>query len=107
MSIKKMLLVAHGSTVLACVMTFWIVEDFLSFVCNPANGLTRFNSTDVPWHKHWIGVAPTDYWMSLGIATVLLWLSARKRKLHQFIGVNHAAFNAHALLECANPRIHL
>ena len=79
MSVKKIRLVAHGSAVLAYTMTFWIVEDFLSFVYNPADSLARFNPTTVLWHKHWIGDAPTDYWMSLGIAAILLWLSARKR----------------------------
>lgn len=43
MSVKKMLLVAHGSTVLACIIIFWIAEDFLWFVGNPlmvSRGLT-------------------------------------------------------------------
>jgi hypothetical protein len=63
--------------VLGCIMLFWIVEDFLWFVLNPAFGLARFNPAGVPWHKHWLGFAPTDYWTFLGIATVLFCLSFR------------------------------
>ena len=77
-------LVFHGqwswraeARVLACIMVFWVTEDFLWFVFNPAYGLTRFNPVDVPWHKHWFAFAPADYWMSSAIAAVLIWLSAR------------------------------
>jgi hypothetical protein len=61
----------------AAVMVFWIAEDFLWFVLNPAFGLARFNPVDVPWHKHWWGGAPTDYWVFLAVAAVLLWFSFR------------------------------
>jgi hypothetical protein len=40
--------------VLACSMLFWIVEDFLWFVLNPAFGLARFYPAAIPWHKHWL-----------------------------------------------------
>ena len=33
--------------VVACVIQFWILEDFLWFVLNPAYGLERFNPLDV------------------------------------------------------------
>ena len=65
---------------LASIMLFWIAEVFLWFVCNPAYGLEKFNLASVSRDKHWIGVAPTDYWMSLAIASILLWLSARSRQ---------------------------
>jgi len=61
--------------VLSCIMVFWIVEDFLWFLINPAYGLARFNPVDVTWHKHWLWLAPVDYWIFLGIAVVLFWLS--------------------------------
>jgi len=48
--------------VLGCVALFWIIEDALWFICNPAYGLAKFNPQHVPWHIHWWGPAPTDYW---------------------------------------------
>jgi hypothetical protein len=48
---------------LACIMLFWIAEDFLWFVLNPAWGLARFNPAEVHWHKHWLWGAPVDYWI--------------------------------------------
>jgi hypothetical protein len=67
------------SRALGCIMLFWIVEDFLWFVFNPAYGLARFNPEHVAWHKHWLWVAPTDYWVSLLAAGILLWFSYRPR----------------------------
>ena len=66
--------------VIACIMLFWISEDFLWFVLNPAFGLARFNPQSIPWHKHWFLVAPTDYSVALTVAGVLLWLSYRVRR---------------------------
>lgn len=66
--------------ILACIMTFWISEDFLWFVLNPVFGIARFTPANVPWHKHWIGFAPTDYWTFAAAALVLLWLSCRPAK---------------------------
>jgi hypothetical protein len=63
--------------VLGCVMLFWVSEDFLWFVLNPAYGLAHFGPQWVPWHKHWLGPAPTDYWASILIAVLFLWLSCR------------------------------
>lgn len=75
-------LAAHWSwraeaRILASIMLFWVAEDFLWFVCNPAYGIARFTPADVAWHKHWIGFAPADYWFSTAAAMLLLWLSAR------------------------------
>jgi hypothetical protein len=69
--------------VIACIMTFWITEDFLWFVLNPAYGLTNFDSVHVLWHKHWLAGAPTDYWVSMCTATVLLYLSYRPARLRK------------------------
>lgn len=63
--------------VLACIMVFWISEDFLWFVLNPAFGIARFTPAAIPWHKHWIWFAPTDYWTFSVVAVVLLWVSCR------------------------------
>lgn len=41
---------------------FWIVEDALWFVLNPAFGWARLTPEHVPWHVNWfLGVVPTDY----------------------------------------------
>ncbi|MBS1196343.1 MAG: hypothetical protein H6R18_128 [Proteobacteria bacterium] len=66
--------------VIGCIMLFWIVEDFLWFILNPAYGLQRFSPQHIPWHKNWIGMAPTDYWMFLVIGSLLLWFSWREKK---------------------------
>ncbi len=62
---------------IACIMLFWIVEDFLWFVFNPAFGLARFEPINVHWHKRWIMGAPVEYWIFLPVCGVLLWLSFR------------------------------
>ena len=61
--------------VLACIALFWITEDFLWFVLNPAYGLAKFTPALVPWHIHWWGPAPVDYWTFLCFACVMLALS--------------------------------
>lgn len=66
--------------IVACILLFWITEDFLWFVMNPAYGLARFDPAHIPWHKHWFSVAPTDYWASLGVAFLLLWVSYRNTR---------------------------
>lgn len=48
--------------ILGALALFWIAEDWLWFVTNPAYGLERFAPEFVPWHRHWIGPAPADYW---------------------------------------------
>ncbi|WP_266157102.1 hypothetical protein [Dyella silvatica] len=63
---------------LACIMLFWIAEDFLWFVLNPAFGWTHFAPRFIPWHIHWWGVAPTDYWVSLLMSAALFSLSCRQ-----------------------------
>lgn len=56
----------------ACVMFFWILEDFLWFVINPAFGLKRFNQQHISWHKRWVLGAPVDYWL-FGVVGGLLY----------------------------------
>jgi hypothetical protein len=64
---------------LACIMLFWIVEDFLWFMLNPAFGWVRFNPVDVFWHKHWWFGAPKDYWTFSVLAIGLFWFSFREK----------------------------
>lgn len=49
--------------ILASIILFWLAEDFLWFVINPAFTITKFHPEFIPWHKHWILFAPTDYWV--------------------------------------------
>ncbi|MET0856845.1 MAG: hypothetical protein ABWY27_08855 [Telluria sp.] len=57
--------------ILAAIMLFWIAEDFLWFIINPAFGLRRFRARFVPWHKHWVCGAPVDYWIFSGASAAL------------------------------------
>ncbi|WP_448950529.1 hypothetical protein [Labrys neptuniae] len=60
--------------VIACIMMFWLSEDFLWFVLNPAFGLARFSPEFVPWHIHWFWLAPVDYWtMSTAGILLMIW----------------------------------
>ena len=61
------------------LMVFWIAEDFMWFIVNPAYGWGRFNPVDVPWHKHWLFGAPVDYWVGLGAAALILYVRHRRR----------------------------
>ena len=58
---------------LGAVMLFWIVEDWLWFVVNPAFGWRRFKRELVPWHKRWFAGAPVDYWMFGAVSALLFW----------------------------------
>ena len=47
---------------LGCICLFWEVEDAAWFVLNPAYGWAKLDPQHVPWHIHWFGGVPTDYW---------------------------------------------
>ncbi len=61
--------------VVASIMLFWIVEDFLWFVINPAFGFKRFTAEHGAWHKNWVLGAPIEYWIFLVIGGCLFWYS--------------------------------
>nr|WP_314545508.1 hypothetical protein [uncultured Massilia sp.] len=61
--------------VMASVMVFWIVEDFLWFVINPAFGWRRFRREHVSWHKRWAFGAPIDYWIFGAVSVLLFYYS--------------------------------
>lgn len=65
---------------IACIMLFWVAEDFLWFVLNPAYGVAKFKPQYVPWHIHWTGFAPTDYWTMGAIALGLFFASRERTK---------------------------
>ena len=59
------------SRILASIMIFWIFEDFLWFVMNPAFGLRRFSKHHIKWHKRWFAGLPNEYWL-FGLLSILL-----------------------------------
>lgn len=61
--------------IVASLMLFWISEDYLWFVINPAFGWRRFRAELVPWHRHWACGAPVDYWLFSVLGAALLWWS--------------------------------
>lgn len=61
--------------VLAAIMLFWIIEDFLWFIINPAFGWRRFKREHISWHKNWIAGAPVEYWLFSVAGALLLWYS--------------------------------
>lgn len=63
---------------LAFYVLFWVVEDFLWFVLNPAYGLERFRPGEIWWHADgWWWIMPGGYWVFLpsGVALyVVSWV---------------------------------
>ena len=60
---------------LASIMLFWVSEDFLWFLLNPAFGFKRFTKTHANWHKQWVGGAPIEYWLFTPLGLGLLYVS--------------------------------
>lgn len=60
---------------LASIMLFWVIEDFLWFMINPAYGWQGFNPERVRWHKKWRFGAPVDYWVFSLASALLFWYS--------------------------------
>jgi len=59
----------------ASIISFWILEDFMWFVFNPAFGLRKFRPRHAPWHKRWILGAPVEYWLFGLPSGFLFWYS--------------------------------
>jgi hypothetical protein len=50
--------------VIGFVILFFLVEDFLWFVLNPAYGIRRFRREHIWWHAPtWWWIMPRDYWV--------------------------------------------
>lgn len=64
--------------IIAVLMLFWIIEDFLWFVLNPAFGISNFSQNNIPWHKQWFLNMPVDYWTFTIVSALLMWLSYAK-----------------------------
>jgi hypothetical protein len=66
------------SRVIAFIILFWIVEDFLWFVINPAWRISAFRRDRIIWHQHaWWGIMPREYWVFLPVALALYVASLR------------------------------
>lgn len=51
---------------MAFLVLFYLFEDFIWFVMNPAFGLRRFRREHIWWHaRNWWWVMPRDYWVFL------------------------------------------
>jgi hypothetical protein len=60
--------------VLATICWFWILEDALWFVLNPAFGWSKLDPAHAVWHKQWFLGVPTDYWtFTLAGAALYAW----------------------------------
>lgn len=57
--------------ILGSLAVFWVLEDFLWFIMNPAYGLSRFRPRHVPWHPHWVLGVPVDYLVGSAAAIAL------------------------------------
>src|SRR5579862_95248 len=50
--------------IIGFIILFFIVEDFLWFVVNPAYGIRRFARQHIWWHAPtWWWIMPRDYWV--------------------------------------------
>ena len=50
--------------IIAFALLFWVIEDFLWFVCNPSYGLRGFRPERAWWHApNWWWIMPRDYWV--------------------------------------------
>ena len=61
--------------IVAFLILFWVLEDFLWFVFNPAFGVKRFKREHVWWHAPaWWWIMPRDYWLFVPLGAALyLW----------------------------------
>jgi hypothetical protein len=61
--------------IIAFYLLFWVLEDFLWFVLNPAYGLDTFRADRIWWHaRGWWWFMPRDYWIfgPLGVLCYVL-----------------------------------
>jgi hypothetical protein len=57
--------------VLEAYFLFFILEDFLRFVFNPAWGIKKFFTKEIPWHPRKFLKLPLEYWISLLVILAL------------------------------------
>jgi hypothetical protein len=62
--------------IISFFILFWVIEDFLWFVLNPAFGIKKFKKENIWWHrKNWWLFAPREYFIFIPLAAILLLLS--------------------------------
>ena len=59
---------------IASYFLFWMLEDFLWFIFNPAFGIKKFKPQYIPWHKKWIGPFPKTYYTGLILVLILYYI---------------------------------
>jgi hypothetical protein len=57
--------------ILSFFCLFWVLEDFLWFVRNPAFGIANFRPEKIWWHKVWWGFMPRDYYVGVAVGSAL------------------------------------
>jgi hypothetical protein len=58
--------------IIAFLVLFWILEDFLWFVFNPRFGVVKFRREHVWWHApSWWWIMPREYWIFLPIGVAI------------------------------------
>lgn len=63
---------------LSFFVLFWVLEDFLWFVLNPAFGIRKFKKENIWWHaNNWFVFAPREYFIFIPIGIILYKLSLR------------------------------
>ncbi len=68
----------HELRVISFNFLFWVLEDFLWFVFNPAFGVSKFRRIHIWWHAPtWWWIAPRDYWVLTTLGLVLYYFSYR------------------------------
>ena len=61
----------------ACVLFFWVAEDFLWFMLNPHFGWTKYRAQQIWWHRRWILGLPADHWGMIITSGLLFAISRR------------------------------
>lgn len=62
--------------ILSFLVLFWVAEDYLWFVFNPAYGVRAFNPQRATWHaQSWWWIMPREYWIFVPVGLLLYSLS--------------------------------
>jgi len=67
--------IAAETRILSFLLLFWLAEDWLWFVVNPAFGWKAFRADRIQWHRtSWWLIMPREYWIAgpVGIALYAL-----------------------------------
>lgn len=57
---------------ISILLLFFVLWDFLWFVCNPHYPLRQFRKEHIDWHKRWFLWLPLDYWLAIIFSLVIL-----------------------------------